>query len=72
MPATFVDKATMFAETLPQNVVKNQDGSNIAEDALMPEVSVYGDSYTDNELEIYYIYDPEYLELNRKSVPKNF
>ena len=35
------------------------------------EVSVYGASYTDNEIEVYYIYDPEYKKVNRNSVPRN-
>jgi len=35
------------------------------------EVSVYGGSYTENEIEVYYIYDPEYRKINRNSVPRN-
>jgi len=35
------------------------------------EVSVYGNSYTENDIEVYYIYDPEYRKINRNSVPRN-
>jgi len=35
------------------------------------EVSVYGNSFTENEIEVYYIYDPEYRKINRSSVPRN-
>ena len=35
------------------------------------DVSVYGGSFTDNEMEVYYIFDPEYISINRNSVPKN-
>ena len=35
------------------------------------DVSVYGSSFTDNEIEVYYIYDPEFQKVNRNSVPKN-
>jgi len=35
------------------------------------EVSVYGNSFTENEIPVYYIYDPEYKTLNRESVPRN-
>jgi len=35
------------------------------------EVSVYGSSYTENQIEVYYIYDPEYKSVNRNSVPRN-
>lgn len=35
------------------------------------EVSVYGSSFTENEIEVHYIYDPEYRKINRNSVPRN-
>ena len=35
------------------------------------EVSVYGSSFTENDIEVYYIYDPEYKKLNTNSVPRN-
>ena len=35
------------------------------------EVSVYGDDFTENDIEVYYIYEPEYKKVNRNSVPRN-
>ena len=35
------------------------------------DVSVYGGSFTDNEIEVYYIQDPEYTSINTNSVPAN-
>lgn len=35
------------------------------------EVSVYGNTFTENEIEVFYIYDPEYKSINRDSVPRN-
>ena len=70
-PATFVDKNTIITESLPQTIVKYQDGTNIEEDPMTVEVSVYGSSFTDNDIEVYYIYDPEYKKVNRNSVPRN-
>ena len=29
------------------------------------EVSVYGSLYTENQIEVHYIYDPEYRKVNR-------
>lgn len=72
VPAKFLDKHTITAESLPQSSVTYQsNGQNINEDPMTVEVSVYGDSYTDNEIEVYYIYDPEYKKVNRNSVPRN-
>ena len=35
------------------------------------EVSVYGSSYTENGIEVHYIYDPEYKSVNRNAIPRN-
>ena len=48
-----------------------ENGANIGENPMTVEVSVYGSSYTDNDIEVYYIYDPEYKKLNRNSVLRN-
>lgn len=70
-PATFVDKNTIKTRGLPQSSVSYPDGQNIAEDPMTVDVSVYGSSFTDNGIEVYYIYQPEYKSLNRDSVPRN-
>lgn len=71
VPAKFVDKNTITTESLPQNTVNYQDRANIGEDPMTVEVSVYGSSFTENDLEVYYIYSPEYRKVNRSSVPRN-
>ena len=35
------------------------------------ETSVYENNFTENEIEVYYIYDPDYKSINRNSVPAN-
>lgn len=61
----------MSTETLPQSVVKYQNGTNVGTDGLTVEVSVYGNQFTSNDIEVYYIYDPDFISINRKSVTKN-
>ena len=61
----------MTTESLPQSVVKYEDGTTIGVDGFTVDVSVYGGVFTDNKIEVYYIYDPEYLTINRQSVPRN-
>ena len=70
-PAKFVDKHTITTQSLPQSVVNYDDNSNIGENPMTVEVSVYGASYTENGIEVFYIYDPEYKKVNRNSVPRN-
>ena len=70
-PANFIDKNTMTTESLPQSVVKYGDGSTVGTDGIAVDVSVYGGVFTDNKIEVYYIYDPEYISINRESVPRN-
>lgn len=69
--AKFVDKHTISTVSLPQSVVNYKDGVNIGEDPMTVEVSVYNALYTSNEIEVHYIYDPEYKKLNRDNVPRN-
>ena len=69
--AKFVDKNTITTDSLPQVNVKYQDGTSIGENPITVEVSVYGNNFTENDIEVYYIYDPEYKKVNRNSVPRN-
>jgi len=68
---TFVDKNTMTTEALPQTVVKYSDGTNIGEDPMTVEMSVYENNFTENDIEVHYIYDIDYKSVNRNSVPAN-
>ena len=38
---------------------------------MTTEVSVYGSSFTENDIEVHYIYDPEFKKVNRNSVSRN-
>ena len=71
-PAKFVDKHTITTDSLPQSSLayRNQN-RNIGEDPMTVEVSVYGDSYTENDIQVYYIYDPDFKSVNRPSVIRN-
>ena len=61
----------MTTESLPEQSVKYGNGVGIGTNGMTVEVSVYGGVFTDNKIEVYYIYDPEYLSINRASVPRN-
>ena len=51
VPAKFLDKHTIQAESLPQSTVAYaSSGENIAEHPMTVEVSVYGASYTENDI----------------------
>jgi hypothetical protein len=71
VPAQFIDMHTMTTKSLPQSQVKYKDGSSIGYNGMTVDVAVYGGQFTDNKLEVYYIYDPEYISINRDSVPRN-
>ena len=45
--------------------------TNIGNDPFTVEVSVYGNSFTENKIQVYYIFDPDFISINRNSVPRN-
>ena len=61
----------MTTESLPQLQVNYAAGGNIGQNPMTVEASVYENNYTENEIEVYYIYDPEYKSINRNTVPRN-
>lgn len=67
----FIDKHTITTEALPQSTVKYTDGTNIGTDPMTVEVSVYENNFTENDIEVYYIYEIDYKSVNRDSVPAN-
>ena len=69
--AKFIDKNTITTVSPPQNSVNYSDGSNIGEDPITVEASVYNALYTSNEIEVHYIYDAEYKKISRDNVPRN-
>jgi len=46
-------------------------GEPVDADAVHPEVSVYGDHFTDNKIPVHYFKHPEYKSINRSSSPSN-
>lgn len=54
---------------------------SIGYDPFTVEVSVYGggegsnmkdkDSFTENNIQVYYIFEPDFISINRNSVPRN-
>ena len=45
--------------------------TNIGSDPFTVEASVFGNQFTENQIEVYYIYEPEFISINRNSVPRN-
>ena len=41
------------------------------EDPLEVEVAVFGDKFTDNNIEVYYYDEPEFAEISPSGVPSN-
>lgn len=71
-PATFVDKNTMYTYSVAHSSVEYQDRTSVLPtDPIQLEVSVYNSTYTENGIELYYIYDPEFETINRESAPRN-
>ena len=53
--AEYIDKSTIETNTFPQNVVNYADnGENVGFDGMATEGCVYGDTFTENGIEIYY------------------
>ena len=74
LPATYLDKEHMRSSTMPQNTVKvvgKPNSTDIEEDGMTVEVSVYEDDFTEEGLEIWYYQDPTILDSNMVSVPNN-
>jgi hypothetical protein len=70
--ATYIDKTTIETPTFPQNNVFYKDnGDNIKFDGMTTEACVYGSTYTDNQIEIWYYDDPIYSELSSYGSPAN-
>jgi len=71
-PATFVDGNNIITYSEPQDVM-NYQGShgNIGSDGFTVDVSVYGNQFTENGIQVFYIFDPDFISINRNSVPRN-
>ena len=69
--ATFIDKNNIETLSQPQDAMAYNNSNNIGNDPFTVEVSVYGNSFTENKIQVYYIYDPQFISINRNSVPRN-
>ena len=70
--AQFIDKNTISTISEPKDVmIYSTNHTGIENDPFTVEVSVYGNSFTENNIEVYYINDPDFISINRNSVPKN-
>lgn len=63
--ADYIDKTTIESPTFPQNVVNYQDnGQNVMWDGMATEGCVYGNTFTENGIEIFYYAEPNYEKLS--------
>ena len=71
--ARFIDKNNIETESQPHDSMQYSNGTlgNIANDPFTVEVSSGGNSFTENHIEVYYIEDPDFISINRNSVPQN-
>ena len=70
--ATFVDKNTIRTKTLPQaNLFLSANKQNIEQTPFTVEASVYNHEFTENNIEVWYIFDPWFKGVSRNQSPKN-
>jgi hypothetical protein len=70
--AKYVDKNTIMAPTFPVSEMTYADsGEPVDADAVHPEVSVYGDNFTENKIPVHYFKHPDFKSINRSSSPSN-
>ena len=71
MMADYVDKTTLETPTYPQQQVQFNNGENIKLNGMTVEASVYGNAFTENNIEIWYYDDPVYGSLSEYGSPQN-
>jgi len=72
MMATYIDKSTIETPTFSQKEVYHKDnGDNIKLDGMTVEASVYGNMFTENNIEIWYYDEPNYIDLSSSGSPAN-
>jgi len=70
--ATYVDKNTIRTKTLPQqNLFLSTSKKNIEQTPFTVEASVYNHEFTENNIEVWYIFDPWFKQVSRNQSPKN-
>jgi len=71
MGAAYDSKHQIISSTPPYSGVKKDGHYLQPTDALEVEVSVYGDQYTNNNIEVFYYDEPEFSEVSPRGVPSN-
>jgi hypothetical protein len=72
LPADYIDKTTLETGTYSQVQVNYQrNGENIRLNGMTVEASVYGNIFTENNIEIWYYEDPLYEKLSENGSPRN-
>jgi hypothetical protein len=69
--ATFVDKNTLLTKSLPQGVLFYTNHTNIGQNGFTVEATVYNNQFTNNNIEVWYIFDPLFKAISRNSTPIN-
>lgn len=70
--ATYIDKNTLETDTYPQSDVNYvSSGYNVGWDPMNIDASVYGNGFTENNVEIWYYEEPDYQGLNTDESPAN-
>ena len=69
--ATFESKNIMRTKSVPQGLLFYSNHINIGQDGFTVEVAVYNKTFTQNNIQVWYIYDPLFKSISRSSTPIN-
>lgn len=70
--ASYIDKNTISAPTLPLDMFMNDKGGKITDsDSVNVEVSVFNDKFTVNHIKVHYYDDPDFMSIQPESAPAN-
>ena len=70
-PANYDSKHQIISTTPAYNEVKRNGQYLSPEEPLEVEVSVFGDKFTDNNIQVFYYDEPDFRNLNTGGVPAN-
>lgn len=70
-PAVFLDKNTLNTTSFPQAEVRYSSGNNVGWDPMFIDALVWGDQFTQNQVEVYYYEDPTLRSANIAEAPAN-
>jgi hypothetical protein len=69
--AVFIDKNTLNTTSFPQSEVRYASGGSVGWDPMYIDALVWGDQFTQNQVEVYYYEDPVLRSANIKEAPAN-